>query len=148
VGTDDALPSPDGVIADQLELVLPRTREAPAMARRRVAQWLTVQFDASELHKAMLLTSELVTNAVLYGQGEITLRAGLDADRLLVEVIDEGQGFERALRQEELDSIGGRGLRIVDAESSRWGIHEGTTHVWFELERPAPRLGTSSKPPA
>jgi hypothetical protein len=35
---------------------------------------------------------------------------------------------------------------IVDAESSRWGIHEGTTHVWFELERPGPRLAAEEAP--
>jgi anti-sigma regulatory factor (Ser/Thr protein kinase) len=130
----------------RLEFSLPRTHEAPGTARRRLAQWLTSQLAESELHKAMLLTSELVTNAVMHGQGKITLRAGLDDDRLLVEVIDQGQGFERVVRQEDFNSVGGRGLKIVDAESSRWGIHDGTTHVWFELERPGPRLGAANKP--
>jgi len=69
------------------------------------------------------------------------LRATLDEDRLLVEVIDEGNGFERTIRQQDFPSIGGRGLAIVDAEASRWGIHAATTNVWFELERPGPRLG-------
>lgn len=116
------------------------------MARRRIAEWLTPLLEYSELHKAMLLVSELVTNAVMHGQGRITLLAGLDDDRLLVEVIDRGHGFERVLREEDFDSVGGRGLKIVDAESSRWGIHEGTTHVWFELERAGPRLGAAHKP--
>src|SRR5690349_14881775 len=126
-------------MADQLELVLPRTHEAPATARTRLAQWLMPQLEDAEVHTAILLASELVTNAVMQGRGKITLRGVLDEDRLLVEVIDEGHGFERVLREEDFDSVGGRGLTIVDAESSRWGIHEGTTHVWFELERPGPR---------
>jgi anti-sigma regulatory factor (Ser/Thr protein kinase) len=134
------------MMADRLEFALPATPEAPGMARRRLGQWLTPQLEDSELHRAMLLTSELVTNAVLHGQGKITVRAGLDDDRLLVEVIDEGEGFERVVRQEDFNSLGGRGLKIVDAESSRWGIHEGTTHVWFELERPGPRFGAANKP--
>ena len=117
------------------------------MARRRLADWLDRRLEASGFDNAMLLTSELVTNAVIHGQGDVMLRAGLDDDRLLVEVIDEGHGFERVVREEDFDSVGGRGLRIVDAEASRWGIHEGTTHVWFELERPGPRLGEASKPP-
>lgn len=133
-------------MTDHLEFTLPHTRDAPGAARRRLARWLTPQLDESELHRAMLLTSELVTNAVMHGQGEITLRAYLDDDRVLVEVIDQGQGFERVLREEDFERIGGHGLSIVDAESSRWGIHEGNTHVWFELERPGPRLGATNKP--
>jgi anti-sigma regulatory factor (Ser/Thr protein kinase) len=133
-------------MADLFELVLPRTQEAPGTARRRLAQWLMPQLEDAEVQTAILLASELVTNAVMHGQGQITPRGVLGDDRLLVEVIDEGHGFERVLREEDFDSVGGRGLTIVDAESSRWGIHEGTTHVWFELERPGPRLGTANKP--
>ena len=46
--------------------------------------------------------------------------------------------------------MGGRGLMIVESLSSRWGVYEGTTHVWFELdpggadlERTEPELGGS-----
>lgn len=129
-----------------LEVKLPHTPEAPAIARRCIVRWLAREVEADELQTAKLLVSELVTNAVVHGHGEITLRATLDEDRLLVDVIDQGQGFEGAVRQRDFASVGGRGLAIVDAEASRWGIHEGTTHVWFELERPGPRLGTYKKP--
>jgi anti-sigma regulatory factor (Ser/Thr protein kinase) len=123
-----------------LQVNLPHSVQAPGIARRSLADWLTPAVDADELDAARLLVSELVTNAVVHGRGEITLRA------TLVEVIDEGRGFELTVRQLDFASIGGRGLAIVDAESSRWGIHEGTTHVWFELERPGPRLGPAKKP--
>ena len=129
-----------------LEVNLPNTPEAPAIARRCVVRWLGRDVEPDELDTAKLLVSELVTNAVVHGHGEITLRAKLDEDRLLVEVIDQGQGFERTVRQRDFAGIGGRGLAIVDSEASRWGIHEGTTHVWFELERPGPRLGPDKKP--
>jgi anti-sigma regulatory factor (Ser/Thr protein kinase) len=126
-----------------LRVNLPHTVQAPGIARRSLADWLAPAVDSDELDTARLLVSELVTNAVVHGRGDITLRATLDEDRLLVEVIDQGRGFERTVRQQEFAGIGGRGLAIVDAESSRWGIHDGTTHVWFELERPGPRLGTA-----
>jgi hypothetical protein len=80
-----------------------------------------------------LVVSELVTNAVLHGQGEVQLRLVVDGERIYGEVIDQGGGFEREVRQRGPEELGGRGLMIVEALSARWGIHEGTTHVWFEL---------------
>lgn len=130
----------------QLETALPSSDQAPRMARRCIDQWFGTELGTEELDKAKLLSSELVTNAVVHGDGQIVLRADLDEDRLLVEVIDEGGGFEREVSHRDPDEVQGMGLAIVEAESSRWGIHEGTTHVWFELERPGPRLGGDSKP--
>jgi anti-sigma regulatory factor (Ser/Thr protein kinase) len=112
-----------------------------------MGEWFATTLEHTQLHQAKLLTSELVTNAVMHGQGRIILRAGLDQDRVLIEVIDEGQGFEHELRTRSFEDLHGRGLGIVESESSRWGIHEGTTHVWFELERRGPRLGEDAKPP-
>jgi len=134
------------VTGETFEKDLPRTRAAPALARRSLAGWFAGDVDRDDLHRAELLVSELVTNAVMHGHGQITLRAHLDEDRLLVDVIDEGGGFERTVRKGDFDSVGGRGLAIVDAEASRWGIYEGTTHVWFELERTGPRFGSEKNP--
>jgi anti-sigma regulatory factor (Ser/Thr protein kinase) len=128
------------------ELELPRSPGSPAEARRALTKWFAADLDGEELHRAKLLVSELVTNAVLHGKGQIVLRAHADDDRLLVEVMDEGSGFERQVRRHTFEDVGGRGLSIVESESSRWGIHEGTTHVWFELERAGPRLGSEQKP--
>jgi LytS/YehU family sensor histidine kinase len=84
---------------------------------------------------AKLLTSELVTNAVMHGRGRITLSAQSDDERLLVEVEDEGAGFDRAATRRPAGDPGGWGLELVESESSRWGAYEGNTHVWFELAR-------------
>jgi anti-sigma regulatory factor (Ser/Thr protein kinase) len=132
--------------AGAFETELPRSHEAPWLARRVLAQWFGAGLPSDELHRAKLLASELVTNAVMHGRGKIVLRADLNDDRALIEVIDEGTGFEHEIRRREFDDVHGRGLSIVESESSRWGIHEGTTHVWFELERQGPRLGTDAKP--
>jgi anti-sigma regulatory factor (Ser/Thr protein kinase) len=129
----------------EFEATLARTADAPRAARRLVREWLPDDLAGEKLERIQLLVSELVTNAVVHGRGQITVRAELDEDRLLVEVIDDGDGFERIVREREFESVGGRGLAIVDVLAGRWGIHEGTTHVWFELERPGPRLGRDSK---
>lgn len=129
------------------ELRLPSTSAAPRLARGALRDWLGPDSDADELRSAQLLVSELVTNAVVHGQGTITLKVLTSDQHLLVEVIDQGHGFEREVRQQDFDTIGGQGLHIVDQLASRWGIHEGTTHVWFELERPGPRLAPPQPPP-
>jgi anti-sigma regulatory factor (Ser/Thr protein kinase) len=133
-------------VDESLEVDLPRDSQAPARARRLIDEFGASVLDRGELDRAKVMVSELVTNAVLHGRGVIRLRASLDPDRLLVEVIDEGSGFERVVRERSFEDLHGRGLDIVDAEASRWGLYEGTTHVWFELERSGPRLGTEDTP--
>lgn len=91
------------------------------------------------------MVSELASNALLHGDGPIMLRACLDANRLLIEVVDQGGGFARELRQRDFQHVGGWGLDIVEERSSRWGVHDGNSHVWFELELPGPRLGEADE---
>jgi anti-sigma regulatory factor (Ser/Thr protein kinase) len=126
----------------QLKLELPHIPEAPGIARRWLGECFDRQRTASELASAKLLTSELVTNAVVHGRGGIVLSAWLDADHLHVEVGDQGKRFVRAIRERDVGRVGGWGLAILDAEATRWGIgEEATTHVWFELDRMAPNVG-------
>jgi anti-sigma regulatory factor (Ser/Thr protein kinase) len=132
---------PDGI---HLQVELRRASFAPGDARRALRNLCADHVEEDLLVDAELLVSELVTNAIRHGRGEISLCARVDQDRLLVEVIDEGSGFERELRRREFEQVGGWGLDIVEDVSSRWGVHEGTTHVWFELERPGPRLGENA----
>jgi anti-sigma regulatory factor (Ser/Thr protein kinase) len=128
-------------MSESLEVELPREREASRVARQLLAERFGTSLTAQELDTVRLLVSELVNNAVLHGQGQITMKAQVDDAQVRVDVIDGGSGFERHVRRTGFDALGGHGLRIVEEESSRWGISEGTTHVWFELERHGPRLG-------
>jgi len=106
-----------------------------------------VDLPAELRSRLRLVVSELVTNAVRHGEGAIELRLWRDGTTVRGEVVDEGGGFEHEVRTEGWDDVGGRGLGIVERMTRRWGIREGTTHVWFELELSGPRLGTESKPP-
>jgi anti-sigma regulatory factor (Ser/Thr protein kinase) len=91
------------------------------------------------------LVNELVTNAVTHGRGRITVRAQKSKRRLFVEVVDGGDGFEHALRERDFETpaVGGWGLTVVDAELSRRGTSRDSSRVWFELERPGPRLAAT-----
>ena len=134
------------VVGAQLDLRLPASEQAPEIARRGVVERFAGELDPRQLEDARLLTSELVTNAVVHGRGPVGLTALLDEDRLMIEVVDQGDGVERAVREHGVDAVGGNGLNIVDALASRWGIQAGNSHVWFELERPGRRLGPNAKP--
>ena len=56
----------------------------------------------------------------------INVLGHLDERRLMIEVIDEGEGFERIIRDRDFDSVGGVGLNAVDATGSRWGTTNGS----------------------
>jgi anti-sigma regulatory factor (Ser/Thr protein kinase) len=122
-------------MVDWHETTLNWERSSPGRARRLLEAWFGSSLEPSELDTAKLLVTELVTNAMVHGEGTITLRSGLDDDQLMVEVIDEGSGFEVPAGPPPLDDSGGWGLQLVATKASRWGVFEGTTHVWFALER-------------
>lgn len=131
----------------QLALELPRTTQAPGIARRWVVESFAEELDRRTQRTAELLVSELVTNAVVHGRGKVEIHARLGQDRLIVEVIDEGPGFAPPVCEHDPDTVGGCGLRIVDEEASRWGIREGAAHVWFELARHLPSADRKTSAP-
>ncbi|MET9817733.1 SpoIIE family protein phosphatase [Streptomyces sp. NPDC006355] len=111
-------------------------------ARAQLLSWdLELLVDTTEL-----LVSELVTNALRYGEGEIRLRLLLDRT-LVCEVWDSGLVQPRRRRARDTDE-GGRGLQLVGLLSAAWGSRRtprGKT-VWFEL--PLPDGGTGLPDPA
>jgi PAS domain S-box-containing protein len=106
-------------------------------ARGRLLSWdLEPLVDTTEL-----LVSELVTNALRYGEGEIRLRLLLDRT-LVCEVWDSGLVQPRRRRARDTDE-GGRGLQLVGLLSAAWGSRRtprGKT-VWFELPLPDGETG-------
>ncbi|MBV8430237.1 MAG: ATP-binding protein, partial [Solirubrobacterales bacterium] len=85
------------------------------MARRAVERLLHARPMSDEAREsARLVSSELVTNALLHGKGQIELRLRVLEDFLRIEVVDQGVDQAPAVRQEEADESGGWGLRIVD----------------------------------
>lgn len=118
------------------EVELPRANRAGSDARQHLRAFTAERLDSEESDRAQLLVSELVNNAVLHGRGTIMLKMSLDQHRLRVEVIDQGTGAEPVIRGQDL-ARRDHGLSLVAHEASRWGVHEGTTHVWFEIDRTA-----------
>jgi anti-sigma regulatory factor (Ser/Thr protein kinase) len=134
--------------------VLPAGPQAPSLARRFVANALDSWDHADLSDRALLAVSELVTNAFLYGEGDIVLVITLGVF-LRVEVRDGGAGMP-AQRNYSPTSTTGRGLHLVDHMADRWGTsavgNEGNGAqggkgkvVWFEIDTPAP--GGAEGPP-
>jgi len=121
-----------------LSVRLPRDPVAGAAARRvvrmRLGHFLTVE----TLEDVLLVVSELVSNAVLHGRGDIELRLAYDGSRVTGDVVDQGASFVRPVHRLAHGQIGGNGLHIVDRVASCWGINDDAAHVWFEIS--APRL--------
>lgn len=113
---------------------LPADPSAVPLARRKLRDHLDGASE-SQRDRILLAASELVTNAVLHGEGPVTLRAWLDGARKRVEVSETGAGSPSPRREHPVDSEGGRGLHIVEVMASRWGVtpaQPGKT-VWFEV---------------
>jgi serine/threonine-protein kinase RsbW len=114
-----------------ITVTLPRDRGAPGRARAFLREHAD-GLERDRLDAAVLLISELVTNAVLHGAGEI--RMTIDVARrgdARFTVCDDGHGTP--LVRPEAGPDGGWGLRLVGELSHRWGVREGRTQVWFEL---------------
>jgi len=125
---------------------IPREPTAPGEARRAIER-LNDRIAPDVAPDVKLLVSELITNSVKYGgNGEVTLRIDTASPRKLrVEVIDQGAGFVPVARTRPATEVGGWGLHLVQTLSDRWGVYEGSTHVWFEIDRASESDGAGAR---
>jgi anti-anti-sigma factor len=123
---------------------------APGEARSEMRR-AAAHMGADTISVAILLISELVTNAVIHpvqAALSIGLRIIAAEDRLRAEVIDGGQGFDPAHPEPRTPNRGGRGLLLVDRLASRWGAGPYTDdpegfRVWFELDADADAVASA-----
>lgn len=128
---------PDPVLHDTA--LLAASLQAPGQARAHVDQacagWANALTDT-----AKLLVSELVTNALIHGEGDIELRIFRNARVLRVEVGDACAAWAVPALCHNLENEHGRGLLIVSTLATSWGsapgAAAGTKMVWFEVIRP------------
>ena len=117
---------------------IPARPEAARTARRFLREVAEGRVPPDALSSSLLLTSELVTNAVRHGGndtgGSIEVVVAGEDGVVRVAVRDQGEGFTpdqpRVLRDD-----GGWGLHLVRKLASNWGVerHGRTTEVWFEI---------------
>ncbi|HLI15799.1 MAG TPA: STAS domain-containing protein [Acidimicrobiales bacterium] len=108
-----------------------------ATSARAAREWLATHLgDAptATVDAALLLVSELVTNAVLHARTSIEVRLERCGEAVRVETVD-GSTLLPTARRWSPDATTGRGLHLVERVASRWGVvaEADRKTVWFEL---------------
>ena len=109
------------------------------VARRYVRQVLGVHHVNEKVTGVVeLLTSEVVTNALLHARSAGALSVYVSPTTIRVEVEDPSS-LMPTRRQAGVEAVSGRGLNIVNGLARAWGVEPGIRgkRVWFEVDRDA-----------
>ena len=124
------------------ELALPNDASSVGTARTYVHQVIT-GWGATPLPNLGLLTSEVVTNAVVHTNGRIKIAVRHLGTHARVEVHDVEPAPPELLREHDARRLGGWGMQFVDSLAACWGvrnIEDDGKIVWFDTELMPPRL--------
>lgn len=97
-------------------------------------EFATLDVDDDVVDTILLLTSELVTNAVLHARTDLIVRYVLHPDCVRIEVLDGNSRLPSPVAA-PLDATSGRGLALVQSLADNWGIERtpGGKTVWIEI---------------
>jgi anti-sigma regulatory factor (Ser/Thr protein kinase) len=133
------------VRTERAEKVLACEPRSAALARRFVDETLeSWGWSGADDGVVPLLVSELVTNALLHARTDVRVQVTRPGGRLRIAVEDYGSR-KPARRGHTAGSATGRGLDLVEALASEWGVDtvRGGKVVWFELGWPNEESGGS-----
>ena len=112
---------------------------SPRVARDGVRALLGPFLPDPVLDAVVLLTSEVVTNAVVHDRHDAVLTAALTPGAVTVSVSDVNR-MGSGVKADQFEGEAGHGTAVVEALASSWGVHphvEGGRTVWFRVDRPA-----------
>jgi PAS domain S-box-containing protein len=116
------------------DVLLPPQPPSVAAARAEVRALLTGSGREDLLESAVLLVSEIVTNALLHAGTDIGVRGRIGDHGIRIDVTDGGPHLPSRRRYAPTAGTG-RGLLMLEAMVDDWGVtrnRHGKT-VWFEL---------------
>ena len=117
-----------------VQCVLPASLNAPSLAREFLCRWACPDH-LTDPGNALLLVSELVTNALIHGRPPIGLALACSGTRTTVRVTDSDQQPILPQHPAAVDALSGRGLRLLQVLATDWGVHTGPhgKTFWFAL---------------
>lgn len=123
---------------DDMVTLLPARPSSAGIARHVVASQLREWHIDSLCDDAAVVITELVSNAVRHADTDLELRMVHLPDGLRIEVRDGSQAPPMRRPARHTDE-GGRGLHLVDALSTRYGVdaEQDGKCVWVEMLLPA-----------
>ena len=101
-----------------------RRRDAAVLARRYARAQCTGHTPPTLVEDVELVVSELVTNAMRHGRGQIRMHLEVAPDRVVVGVQDQGGG-QPSPRLPDATDVNGRGLALVAILATEWGVRAG-----------------------
>ena len=136
VGAETQIEAPE----DHVSLTLPPERQSVAIGRHwvvRIAAAAGVTGMANQVVE--LLTSELLSNAVLHGAGGRAIHVWFWAgeDEVVRVSVSDSVPSRPVVLHPDVVAPSGRGMAIVEAMSNRWGVDpqaDGGKTVWFEID--------------
>lgn len=107
-------------------------RHARRFVRRTLRAW---ELPRDTADTALLVVSELVTNALVHTEGQVRLDLSLVGHRLRIAVTDSSPRGPLKPTSVGWEATGGRGILLVEAVSHAWGTVpvSGGKQVWAEL---------------
>jgi DNA-binding NarL/FixJ family response regulator len=138
-----------GYLADLLESIaeqpqtvaatldLPQSLISARTARQFVGQKLAEWALDDLVDDALLIASELAANAITHAASPCRIRLALTPSTLRIDVLDTGAGTPEPQPPSSTEEHG-RGLHLIDALTTAWGLEvlpDGKM-VWAELARP------------
>ncbi len=101
-------------------LALPNGPHAPGQARDFIRGSSVFRTESSR-DSAVLIVSELVTNAVTHGRPPIVLKVERVQSGVQISVADDHPHVP-VLRSPSRVAVAGRGMRVIDALAASWGV--------------------------
>lgn len=116
-------------------IVVPSLPRSVQLVRRYAVRICAEQGLDDRSDVAALLVSEVTTNALIHGRGEVRVcAAAAGPGRLRFEVSDDDPAWP-VVRPPTPTAEGGRGMALVEALAADWGVipRSGGKTVWFEI---------------
>jgi anti-sigma regulatory factor (Ser/Thr protein kinase) len=93
--------------------------------------------DPQLVERLVLVTSELVTNAIVHARTDVGLDVTVQDSSIVLEVTDSSPAPIPPPRVPDPEDTSGRGLFLVDVLSDAWGVRSaqgGGKTVWIRVD--------------